>query len=239
MIDYLKTYFSPNTIEQGFSLAIRGGVNGARLTHSHERQYTFVLQSLTLWREIAHDMFRLWTLAEGDMLSDDNGYRLQNTGQGLQRVQAAPRVARAMAGILNRCQRRLGSWVGSSVVHLGDHAVPNALMFIDKYTQVPRILNPLVLVLDELPRLVKGDAKVAAYLDTAFGGVEACRKLILADFFKFGFDGSGSDSGFFAGDCIDGRLTSAWEWASKIHKKPFWPVFKLAGFIGFDGDFKN
>jgi Protein of unknown function (DUF2009) len=29
---------------------------GARLTHSHERQYNFALQSLTLWKEIVHDM---------------------------------------------------------------------------------------------------------------------------------------------------------------------------------------
>lgn len=38
--------------------------------------------------------------------------------------------------ILHKTQQRLGSWVGSSVIHLGDHNVPNALMFIDKYTQV-------------------------------------------------------------------------------------------------------
>lgn len=37
-----------------------------------------------------------------------------------------------MLAILQRCQQKLGSWVGSSVVHLGDHNVPNALMFIDK-----------------------------------------------------------------------------------------------------------
>lgn len=37
-----------------------------------------------------------------------------------------------MHTILWRCQQKLGSWVGSSVVHLGDHNVPNALMFIDK-----------------------------------------------------------------------------------------------------------
>ena len=56
--------------------------------------------------------------------------------QGLNRVQQAPSVSRAMHAVLHRCQQRLGTWVGSSVVHLGDHNVPNALMFIDKYTQV-------------------------------------------------------------------------------------------------------
>lgn len=59
--------------------------------------------------------------------------------QGLNRVQQAPSVSRAMHAVLHRCQQRLGTWVGSSVVHLGDHNVPNALMFIDKYTQVPSL----------------------------------------------------------------------------------------------------
>jgi len=172
------------------------------------------------------------------MTAERNYYRLQNTGQGLQRVQAAPSVGRAMGAILSRCQRRIGSWVGSSVVHLGDHNVPNALMFIDKYTQVPRILNPLVLVLDELPRLAK-DPAVKQFIDSAYGGVEACRKEILADFFRHGFDGSGADSFFDAGSCIDGRLTSAWNWCSKVEKKRYYAVFKLAGFAGFDGDFKG
>ena len=239
MIMYLKAYFRPDGFEHGLSLAIQGGAQGARLTHSHERQYTYVLQSLTLWREIAHEMFKLWCLGEGDMLEERNYYRLQNTGQGLQRVQSAPSVARAMQAILSRCQRRIGSWVGSSVVHLGDHNVPNALMFIDKYTQVPRILNPIVLVLDELPKLAK-DPAVAKFLDSAFGGVEACRKEILCDFFRHAFDGSGADNFFDAGSCIDGRLTSAWNWSSKVEKKRYYSVFKLAGFIGFDGgDFKG
>lgn len=85
----------------------------------------------------------LWTFAEQDLLQEDNYYRLRDTGQGLNRVQgsffnnsAAPRVSRMMHTLLNRAQQKVTSWVGSSVIHLGDHNVPNALIFIDKYTQV-------------------------------------------------------------------------------------------------------
>lgn len=66
---------------QGLSLAISGGYEGSRLTHNHERQYNYVLQSMTLWREISHDMFKLWYLAESDLLDEQNPYRLTNTGQ--------------------------------------------------------------------------------------------------------------------------------------------------------------
>ena len=51
-------------------------------------------------------------------------------------MQQAPAISKAMHSLLWRCQQRIGHWVGSSVIHLGDHNVPNALMFIDKYTQV-------------------------------------------------------------------------------------------------------
>ena len=50
-------------------------------------------------------------------------------------------------------------------------------------------------------------------------------------------DGSGADNFFDAGSCIDGRLTSAWNWCAKLEKKAYYPVFKLANFSGFEGKF--
>jgi len=41
---------------------------------------------------------------------------------------------------------------------------------------------------------------------------------------------------FDAGSCIDGRLTSAWNWCSSLEKKRYFPVFLLTGFVGFDGE---
>lgn len=54
MIGYLKEYFHPTSAKDGKSLAIRSGKGGARLSHDHSKQYGYVLQSLTLWREILH-----------------------------------------------------------------------------------------------------------------------------------------------------------------------------------------
>lgn len=237
MIVYLTTYFAPDRVEGNYSLAIAAGINGARLTHNHTRQYHYVLQSLTLWREVTHDMFKLWILAEDDLLESGNTYRLKDTGQGLNRLQPAHRISKAMTSIVHRVQSRVGdNWVGSSVVHLGDHNVPNALMFIDKYTQISRILNPIIIALRRAADLMK-DPELRDYVEYKFGTLEECRKEILCDFFKFAFDGSGADNFFDAGSCIDGRLTSAWHWCSQIDRKSFYPIFLLTGFIGFDGQF--
>jgi hypothetical protein len=242
VIDQLKLLFGqPDTATTVWSLAIYGGAGGSRLTHTHERQYHYVLQSLALWREIVHDMFRLWFLAEQDLLDPASPYKLKNTGQGFNRLQAAPRTSRAMHGILYAVQQRLGhtveGWVGSSVIHLGDTNVPNALVFIDKYNQVPRILNPIVQCLKYLHNTLPKDAALLDMVEQTYGSVEGATRAILHDFFRLGFDGSGADNFFEAGSCIDGRLTSAWHWCSQLHQKDFAFIFKLSGFQSFDGEF--
>ncbi|KAF8927784.1 hypothetical protein EDD21DRAFT_379528 [Dissophora ornata] len=233
MLKYLTTYFKPTTAEENFSLAIRSGSQGARLTHNHETQYWYINQTLNLWREIAHEMFYLWMLSDQDMLNND--YRLRDTGQGLQRLQSCPAVSKAMHTILHKAQQKAGVWVGSSVIHLGDSNVPNAFLFIDKYNQVARILNPIILTLEKIEDIAK-DEGINAYIRDSFGGVTNLRKMIVCDFFRMAFDGSGADNFFSAGSCIDGRLTSAWNWCSQIEKKPFFPIFLLTGFTGFDGE---
>ncbi|EPQ59895.1 hypothetical protein GLOTRDRAFT_24934, partial [Gloeophyllum trabeum ATCC 11539] len=237
MIGYLKQYFDPvQAKDSKSSLAIRSGKGGARLSHDHAKQYAYVIQSLTLWREILHDMFQLWSLAEQDLLSENVPYRLRDTGQGLNRVQAAPKTSRLMHIILNRAQKSIGSWVGSSVIHMGDHNVPNALMFIDKYSQIYRILLPICNTLSQIPVIAEERPAIRSYIEDEFGSVDNCRREILGDFFRHGFDGSGADNFYDAGSCIDGRLTSAWNWCSLLEKKRFFPVFLLTGFTGFDGD---
>ncbi|KAG0019600.1 hypothetical protein BGZ80_005563 [Entomortierella chlamydospora] len=224
MLKYLSTFFHPTNIEEGFSLAIQSGRQGARLTHNHETQYWYINQTLNLWREIAHEMFYLWMLSDDDMLNND--YRLRDTGQGLQRLQSCPAVSKAMHTILHKAQQKAGYWVGSSVIHLGDSNVPNAFMFIDKYNQVARILNPIILTLEKIEEIAK-DEGIHAYIRDTFGGVTHLRKTIVCDFFRMAFDGSGADNFFSAGSCIDGRLTSAWNWCSQIEKKSFFPIFLL------------
>ena len=89
-----------------------------------------------------------------------------------------------MAPLLQATQASLGSWVGSSVVHLGDHNVPNALTFIDKYCQVPLILNPVISVCFDLPAIAAKDKEMKRYMESAFGSVGGAIDAILVDFFR-------------------------------------------------------
>ena len=57
------------------------------------------------------------------------------------------------------------------------------------------------------------------YIASEYGSLQAAKMEVLCDFFKHAFDGDGDDGG----SCIDGRLTSAWNWCSKIEKKKYDP----------------
>ncbi|KAH0487766.1 MAG: hypothetical protein KVP17_002071 [Porospora cf. gigantea B] len=235
LLKYFERIFHPERpSDPRISLGIHIGQDGARLNHDHRRQYQYVKQSLLLWSGVLKEMFVLTALAESDLFSP-TAYRLMDTGQGLQRVKASPTVHRAMGVILDRVVRQAGGWVGSSMIHLGDHNVPNSLIFLDKYMQIPRILHPVVSCLEKIPHLYQSTPSMAAYIDTEFGGAQRLIEDVCVDFFRHAFDGSGADNFFDAGSCIDGRLTSAWNWCSKIEKKSYYQVLLLTGFQGFDG----
>eukprot|EP00667_Euglena_gracilis_P010987 EG_transcript_11197 len=233
-ISYLQHYFpEEENPDKLTSLAIQSGVNGSCLTHRHGTQYTFVLQSLTLWKIVQLHLFRLWHTVEEDMLDQKCRYRYQYTGQGYHRVQPGPRIHAEMSKVLQEALREVGRpWVGLSVVHLGDNDVPNALNFIDKYTQVPRIVNPIVKCIQGIDEIVRWPG-ILQWVDAAFGTADDLKKCILRDFFRHGFDGSGDDGG----SCIDGRLTSAWNWCQQLGRKRYAAMFRLTGFSSFDGTF--
>lgn len=101
------------------------------------------------------------------------------------------------------------------------------------------MLRPIVDTVDSIPALCANDPHVAKWVENEYGGAQALQRTILSDFFRHGFDGSGANNYYDAGSCIDGRLTSAWNWCSHLDKKPYVLVFRLAGHNGFDGDFSR
>lgn len=225
--------FETPEVKEKFNIGIQYGRSGSRLTHDHNRQFQYVKQSLLLWSVIQREMIHLWSIADDDLF---NGvpYKLTSTGQGLNRVKACPALYKEMYKIIAECKQKSSTWIGSSVVHLGDDAVPNALFFLDKYIQVPNILIPIdqcLLKIDELER----DPFTKRYIEDQFHSAEELKLTILQDAFAHMFDGSGADNFYLSGSCIDGRLTSAWNHTNQISKKPYYKIFLLTGFIGFNG----
>ncbi|CAN0432531.1 unnamed protein product [Ascophyllum nodosum] len=243
MLALLKANWTPDVVDEAkgsaASLAIRSGEHGARLTHDHGTQLLFVEQSLHLWLAIVDHMLELGAMGERTMIACASRYSLEDTGQGLQRVQAAPKLG----GIMRKIQQRIAEhtkkpWVGSSAIHLGDNCVPNALIFLDKYYQVSTILSAILQVVDYLDDLDEGkDPEMMEFIQTRWQTVDGAKRHILHNFFTSGFDGSGADNNYDAGSCVDGRLTSVWNWCSKLDMKDFHHVFMCSGFLGFDGDF--
>ncbi len=63
--------------------------------------------------------------------------------------------------------------------------MPNAFMFIDKYSQIYRILLPICTTISHIPELTK-KSELKKYIDGEFGGVDGCIREILGDFFRHG-----------------------------------------------------
>lgn len=255
-----------STRDAAHSLDIVRGVNGSMLTHSHQLQCNYVMASLVLWELVQRNIFLLWRAAEKDMLIDGGGnYQFINTGQGYHRMCYSPNSYKIMSECVREAEARMGGiWPGIKVIHVGDRDVPNPLVFIDKYTQIPGLVHPIAQTLKQLKVLFRdlsstgGEVSavptsrasspgentpaddalsstisypgIPKLLKTNYGTYEELRMMILRDFFRHGFDGSGDDGG----SCIDGRLTSAWNWCQNLNKKTYYTAFVLAGFVGFD-----
>ncbi|CCE64636.1 hypothetical protein TPHA_0I01290 [Tetrapisispora phaffii CBS 4417] len=233
MLERLEV-FRDTDIAQKYSIGIQYGRDGARLTHDHQRQWNYVQQSLTLWSVIQREMVKLWYIADQDLF-DGSQYRLASTGHGLNRIKSCPGIYKEMHKIINECRSKCDTWVGSSVVHLGDDAVPNALFFLDKYTQIPSILIPFDNTLLKINELVSDDPYLEDYIIKEYGSVNDLKLTILQDAFAHMFDGSGADNFYMSGSCIDGRLTSAWNHCNEISKKKYYNIFLLTSFSGFNG----
>ncbi|KAG7883559.1 hypothetical protein KL938_002796 [Ogataea parapolymorpha] len=233
MIKRLDDFFKSSGTTK-YSLGIRYGHAGARLTHNHEKQYLYVKQALELWSHVMRDMIELWAAADDDLFNGQQ-YQLTNTGQGLNRVKACPVLYKKMYNLLYEVQRLFDYWVGTPVIHLGDDAVPNALFFLDKYIQIPSILIPIDRCIQEIDVLAQ-DPHLEQYFCSQFETVEDLKKTILCDYFKHGFDGSGADNFYFAGSCVDAVSTSSCEFCNNIWKKDYYKVFLLTGFTNFNGE---
>ncbi|KAG0674979.1 hypothetical protein C6P40_001875 [Pichia californica] len=234
MLNKLDKFFTNSKDDVKFSLGIRYGYNGARLTHNHEKQYLYVKQALGLWNYVMRDLIELWYIADDDLF-DGSNYRMADTGQGFQRIKSCPKLYKKMYSILSECQSKFDYWVGIPVIHLGDDAVPNALFFLDKYIQIPTILIPIDKCIELIPNLAK-DEYIKEMFEKQFGSIEELQKVILCDYFKHGFDGSGADNYYFAGSCVDASSTSSCEFCNNISKKDYYKVFLLSGFTNFNGE---
>ncbi|KAG5464203.1 hypothetical protein LSCM1_00383 [Leishmania martiniquensis] len=245
---WLSRDFEPLPSDDVYSIAIRYGRGGSCFTHSHVTHCLYVTESLLLWENVQKNILSLWEAAEDDMLVDGQGqYVVANTGQGFHRMCSAPKSYGVMSRLVRDTEQRLGGWVGIKVIHLGDRDVPNPLVFIDKYTVIPRLVIPVVQTLHALRYVFheeNEEDEEQQHLAHEYDNYPGLRHLlrskyhsygeltmtILSDFFKHAFDGSGDDGG----SCIDGRLTSAWNWCHQLHKKKYYDAFVLTGFAGFD-----
>jgi hypothetical protein len=155
LVCWLDTWFRSGGDKNGTNcdLTITRGTGGSMLSHSHSQQYNYARESLLLWDFMQRDIFSMWEAVESDMLVNHTDYRQMNTGQGVHRVsggtQSSACIGRAVA---NAQAAQHGLWVGIQVIHMSDRDVPNPLVAIEKYTMIPRMLEPIVRCVEEVAR---------------------------------------------------------------------------------------
>ena len=81
--------------------------------------------------------------------------------------------------------------------------------------------------------MLYGSPTLCAYIDMEYGSLDALYLEILSDLFRHAFDSSVLDNFYDAGNCIDGRLTSVWNWCSSLEKKRYFHMFLFTGASAF------
>lgn len=71
------------------------------------------------------------------------------------------------------------------------HVYLNIYTYIFYSNQVPRILGPIVICLQQVERIYNEDEAIRKMIDHNHQGLDTVKKDILYDFFKCAFDGSG------------------------------------------------
>lgn len=153
LILWLDFYFRGAGDNPKRDLTIVRGTGGSMLSHGHDKQYNYVRESLLLWDYMQKDIFKMWEAVENDMIVNGGGYRIADTGQGHARMTAGPGASSVIAGAVAQAQAaQNGRWEGIQVIHMGDRDVPNPLVAIEKYTMIPRMLEPIVRCVEEVAR---------------------------------------------------------------------------------------
>src|SRR5260370_42470577 len=91
------------------------------------------------------------------------------------------------------------------------------MMQIDNSSQIYHILLPICNTLSQLPVQYKSPM-LRAYIDAKCGSLDALYLEILGDFFRHAFNSSDAVNFYDVGSCINGHLTSAWNWRISLTK---------------------
>lgn len=178
----------------------------------------------------------LLRLAVEDMV--ESKFAMKNSGQGQVRTtKSSKRVRSAFEAVVSKIKDGARpKFVGSDVIHMCDAAVPNGIVAVLKLFALRDILNAVkdALLLSHTREMISagpGGQEALAFARCGYRTLGELQDAIIDDLIRTGFDGRGGDSPQFAGDCIDGRLTSISHWYGEIGSKQYGPAFHLSAAV--------